>query len=58
MEKFLVDLTITVEVEANDHCHAEVVALEKMNMPGMDVVNVRSLEEECSAQGELFNQSN
>jgi len=53
MGKYLVSLTIDVEVEANDKMHAEVVALEQLDMPGMNVMNVQSIEE-CCQQNELF----
>jgi len=52
MRKFRVDLVVTVDVEANDETHAEVVALESWDIPGASVTEVIELCNE--KQPELF----
>jgi len=52
MNKYRVDLSVTIDVEANDETHAEVIALEYFDQPNMEVIEVIQLDK--TVQGELF----
>ena len=51
--RYRVDVSITIDVEANDMAHAEVCALEQIDFPSASVEQIICLESDAK-QSELF----